>query len=148
MTQPAVPPNVIELEVAPPTVVFDTVAPTVEVEVDSDSATVQRASEKVIVDAGPTQVVFAAVPGARGPAGPGGSGSVVIGAPLTGTQDGVNLDFTLPDVYMAGSTGIYRNGLRERRGIDYTESNPILGTITFTTAPQSDDDLTADYTVS
>lgn len=51
--------------------------------------------------------------------------------------------FTLPFGYVTGSTTLYVNGLVQRLGIDYTESNPATGQITLTTAPLATDSLFA-----
>ena len=37
--------------------------------------------------------------------------------------------------YIAGSTQVYKNGILLGRDVDYTESDPVAGRITFTTSP-------------
>jgi hypothetical protein len=66
--------------------------------------------------------------------------SNVFGAILNGAVNGVNATFTLPATPLA----IYRNGLRQQLGIDYTFK---VGVITFTpvSIPQLGDVVTGDY---
>jgi hypothetical protein len=40
---------------------------------------------------------------------------------------------------------VFINGLLQRRGTDYTESNALLGQVTFTTAPVATDTLWVSY---
>lgn len=64
---------------------------------------------------------------------------------LTGTVDGTNAVFTLANVpNPASSLKVYRNGLRQKVGLDY---NLNSATVTFVTLaiPQHGDILTADY---
>jgi hypothetical protein len=136
------------VELAPPTVTLELVPPTAGVQVDPESTEVALAAPQVIVEAGPSTVVFAVTtgpPGEVGPVGPGGSGAVIIGTSLGGAQNGVNVVFTTPDVYISNSTGLYVNGLRQRRSVDYTES--ASGQITFSDAPAAADHLSIDYTI-
>lgn len=59
-----------------------------------------------------------------------------------GVVDGVNTIFTLASIPTAGSTHLYKNGLRQRPAIDYT----IVGqTVTFAIAPDVSANLLADY---
>ncbi len=90
-------------------------------------------------------VILVPVPGAVGPTGPAGTGTQVFGETPTGIQDGVNETFTVADTYTAGSTAVYRNGLREIRGVGYTESAP--NQIIFTSPPLGSDMLTVDYLI-
>lgn len=83
-------------------------------------------------------------------AGAGGGGGVVglaghsvFAEALVGTKNGVNLAFTTTQTFVATSVALFRNGMRERLGVSYTETTP--NTITFTTAPLSGDDLIVDY---
>ena len=70
-----------------------------------------------------------------------GSGPATYGSLLsiepTPTPDSVETVFDLPDDrgYIGGTTQVYVNGAFMRVGIDYTESDPNAGEITFTTAP-------------
>lgn len=59
-----------------------------------------------------------------------------------GAHDGVNETFTLAHPFVTGSTCVYRNGLRERLGVGYTESSP---TIIFTSPVLSTDVIEVDY---
>jgi hypothetical protein len=85
------------------------------------------------------------VQGPPGPAGPPGTGARIIGEIPAGTKDGNNLIFTLANNYNPGTVAVYRNGLREMPSVGYSETAP--NRITFTTAPNSDDDLLVDYLV-
>lgn len=70
-------------------------------------------------------------------------GAIYGGEPLP-TPDGVETVFTLNPssfAYIAGTTEVYVNGLLARPGVDYTESDPLSGEITFTTAPDGADEL-------
>lgn len=62
---------------------------------------------------------------------------------LTPSPNGSTTVFDLPNDfgYIAGTTTIYLNGLFQRRGIEYNETNPGNGTITMTSPPQSGDEL-------
>lgn len=55
--------------------------------------------------------------------------------------DGVTTVFTIPFSYIAGTSFLYLNGLVQRRGIDYTESDPLAGKFTLTSAPIATDNL-------
>lgn len=76
--------------------------------------------------------------------GGGGGGSVVFvdhEAP-GGSINGSNASFTLAVTPTTGSLSLYRNGLLQRAGIDFTLS---AAAITFSTAPGSGDWLDASY---
>lgn len=62
------------------------------------------------------------------------------GAPTPAT-DGVETVFAIQFGYVAGSTQVYLNGLLQRPTTDYTESDPVAGEITMTTAPETTDNL-------
>ena len=67
-----------------------------------------------------------------------------ISAEPTPTPDGSEVFFYLEDGdrgYIAGTTEVYLNGLRQRRGIDYTETFPNDGEIEFAVAPETGDEL-------
>lgn len=111
------------------------------------------------VQVAPAQVpVFAATPvapsslhvipvvGTRGPTGAAGDGAAVFGESLAGSRDGSNLVFTTIQPYKSHTTAVYRNGLRETRGTCYDES--ASAEITFTTAPESTDEITVDYIIA
>lgn len=78
-----------------------------------------------------------------GGGGGGVSGQSVFGEGLTGTKNGTNLSFTTTQDFVANSTMVFRNGLRELLNVTYTEVAPH--TIHFNTAPLSDDVIIADY---
>ena len=75
----------------------------------------------------------------------GGGAAQVYGEIPSGTQNGTNETFTLANSFITGSTCVFRNGLRERLGVGYTESSP---TIVFTTAPMSNDVIEVDYLIA
>lgn len=74
------------------------------------------------------------------------AGSVIQGT-LTPTPNGSVTVFTIfgGDAYVSNTTGVFVNGLAQRRGTDYTESNPATGEITFTSAPRASDTLWISY---
>lgn len=118
-----------------------------EVEVDARSVAIEVTAPRT--EATPTvypQVIFAVTPGPVGEAGPPGEGFQVFGEVLTGTRDGVNTTFTTALDYRAGSTAVFRNGLREQVGPCYVESPPR--TVTFDEPPMATDDLSIDYIVT
>lgn len=70
-------------------------------------------------------------------------GAIYNGAPLP-APDGATTVFTLNPstfAYIGGTTEVYKNGLLQRRGVEYTESSPVDGEITFTSAPSGSDEL-------
>lgn len=93
---------------------------------------------------GTTLTVFPS-PGPQGISGAAADGAPIIGEIPAGIQDGVNLAFTTVTTFAVDSTAVYRNGLREVRGVGYTETGS--DTVTFTTAPLSSDDITIDYII-
>lgn len=99
-----------------------------------------------ITPSGGATVVVVATPGPPGIQGPAGQGFPVFGELLAGTIDGSNMVFTTAQAYQANTTAVYLNGIREPRGVGYTESGPSQ--ITFTSAPFVDDDLRIDYMLS
>lgn len=66
------------------------------------------------------------------------------GVTPTGAVDGTNAVFALPSVPIVGTLRLWRNGLRQRAGMDYDVSG---STITFHAGavPQPGDDLMADF---
>ncbi len=82
------------------------------------------------------------LPGLPGEPGTPGDGASIIGETPSGTRDGVNTTFTIEHTPRPGSVAVYRNGLREHRGIGYTVDGTELA---FTTAPLSSDAITVDY---
>lgn len=120
-------PIVIDIEVTSPAeVALEVVAPVVDVSPDPDGA----------------QVILVATPGPMGPPGPGGDGTQVFNETPSGLQDGANTTFTLAHEPQAGSTTVYRNGLREVLTLGFTVTG---STLTFSTPPLSSDVLTVDY---
>lgn len=87
-------------------------------------------------------VLVVPTPGPPGTPGPAGDGTQVFGEVPSGGQDGVNDSFTLSHGFQAGSTAVFRNGLREQLNVGYTESSPE---IVFTSPPLSSDVITVDY---
>ena len=85
------------------------------------------------------------VPGPQGPPGVGGSGAQVFNEDPGGVQNGVNLNFTLVSIPLAGSVRLCRNGLREMLGVGFTVSGSV---VTFTTAPLVTDELIVDYQIA
>ncbi len=73
------------------------------------------------------------------------SGTVTFGAfysdELSPAPDGVETTFSMAFGYIAGTTAVFINGLMQRRGTDYTESDPEAGEVTFDEAPHADDEL-------
>lgn len=63
-----------------------------------------------------------------------GSGTPVRNETFTGTVDGTNTVFTTASNFIAGSTQVYHNGMRQQLGDDYTETGP--NEITFSVAPK------------
>lgn len=63
-------------------------------------------------------------------------GSILAVAPIPAT-DSTTTVFYLPDGrgYIAGTSEVYLQGARLRRGIDYLESNPVMGQLTFLSPP-------------
>jgi hypothetical protein len=81
--------------------------------------------------------------------GSGGGGTIgvagqsVFGEAPAGGKNGTNLSFTTAQDFVANSTVVFRNGLRELLNISYTEIAPHG--IHFSTAPLSDDVIIVDY---
>lgn len=70
-------------------------------------------------------------------------GAIYGGQPLP-APDGVETVFTLNPAtfaYIAGTTEVYMNRLLQIPGIDYSESDPLSGEITFTSPPGGSDQL-------
>jgi hypothetical protein len=88
-------------------------------------------------------VILLATPGARGTQGPPGTSTPVFGESPSGAIDGMNQTFTVAHPYIAGSTGLYLNGLREYPGDAYTETGGQ--TIHFIDAPLPGDTIRVDY---
>ena len=67
-------------------------------------------------------------------------GSQYSGVPTPAT-DGATTVFMIKFPYITGSTAVFLNGLIQRLGVDYTESDPATAEITFTTAPLATDNI-------
>jgi hypothetical protein len=120
------------------------------VEVPQFDITVEVPIPQVTVDIPAYNVVISGggppgPPGPPGMAGPPGTGNPVVGEAPSGVKNGVNTNFDTAQPYRTGTTAVYRNGLRETRGVGYTETG--ASQITFSVAPQAADDLSVDYIV-
>lgn len=75
------------------------------------------------------------------------STSTTYGAQFTGTPtpatDGSTTVFTLAFGFVTGSLQVWLNGLLQRSGVDYTETDNVAGTFTMSSAPLSTDNLYA-----
>jgi hypothetical protein len=78
------------------------------------------------------------------PSGPGAVQLSTDNVP-SGAINGTNTVFTLPQ-FTLGTTMVYLNGLRQKIGSDYAETNDT--TITMVTAPHTLDTLVADFVVA
>ena len=75
-------------------------------------------------------------------------GAAYSGVP-TPTPNGVHTVFTIPFGYIPGTLSVYLNGLVQRPGTDFTESDNEAGEFTMTSAPLSTDNLYVEaYTLS
>lgn len=59
----------------------------------------------------------------------------------TPAPDDATVVFTIPFGYISGTVNVYLNGLLQRAGTDFTESDNLAGEITFTSAPLSTDTI-------
>lgn len=101
---------------------------TIESSSNSDAAVDWAAGSKIVeivLTAGQLNASLARTYGAS-------SESVAQYGSLTGLINASNTLYTLPRAYIAGSTRVYVNGVLR---IDYAETDPAAGTITFDTAP-------------
>lgn len=64
---------------------------------------------------------------------------------IIGNKDSVNTIFTTSNNFIAGTTKVYRNGLRMTRGVGYDYTETGTNQITFLQAPDSGDLLIIDY---
>lgn len=85
---------------------------------------------------------------ARPPGSPGASGdnTAVTGEIPAGAKNGTNTVFTLANDFQAGSTAVYRNGIRELLGYSYAETPP--NQITLSDAPSPTDIVAVDYLIN
>ena len=76
-------------------------------------------------------------PRSGGPA-PGSDGPAASGPQRTDSAgNGVRTVFLAAGPYVPGSTRVFINGYLSRPGVDYTESDPELGEITFGAPPSA-----------
>ena len=73
-----------------------------------------------------------------------GSSAFVDGETPSGLVNDSNTVFTLANTPVVGSVKVYLNGVRMKVTEDYTISGT---TLTFTTAPQTDDNILVDYRI-
>lgn len=71
------------------------------------------------------------------------TGNIVTNVALIGVRNGINVNFTTPSPFVPLSIKVYKNGLLQQIGIDYTEVN--TNTISFNTPPIESDTLISDY---
>lgn len=64
--------------------------------------------------------------------------------PPTEPLDGTTTVFHLPFPYISGSVSVYLNGLLQRPGNDFSETDPSTGSITFSSAPPATDTVIID----
>lgn len=119
---------------------------TIELDVEiPDLAEVEvETPDAEITPSGGATVLLVATPGPPGSQGPPGQGVQVFGESLTGA-DGTETEFTTASPFLADSTAVYLNGLREFRGEEYTETG--ASTITFSDPPLSTDSIRVDYII-
>lgn len=115
----------MEIEVSSPPIEFD-------IEIETPAVDITPGS--------PGETVALVIVSGSGSGSGGGVG--ITGGTLTGLRNGVNKVFTTAFNFIAGSTAVYLNGLRESH---YVES--ASNAITFDDAPLSADSLTIDYLV-
>ena len=115
------------------------------IRVKSRRAAVQTRSHRTAVSVGDRRVIVVAVPGGRGadgPAGASGANAPRFGVTPSGAVNGLNLVFTTPQTFAAGSVCLYLNGLRETH---FTETGAAQ--ITLETPPGVSDTLRVDYLI-
>lgn len=64
---------------------------------------------------------------------------------LLGDKDSINMDYFSTQLYISGSTKLYRNGVRQFLGSDYLETGPYK--ITVSIPLDSDEQLIMDYKI-
>ena len=64
---------------------------------------------------------------------------------IIGVRDSVNLVFTTAFIFEAGTTKVYKNGLRLTRGVGYDYVESATNQITFSIAPDNGDLLIIEY---
>jgi len=82
--------------------------------------------------------------GIQGPPGESSAAASIVDNEIpSGSIDGNNVTFNTSFAYVANSTKLYLNGLRQRIGSDYNESGGT--TVTMLYVPQTNDSLLIDY---
>lgn len=74
-----------------------------------------------------------------------GSNSTVSDETPAGTVNGSTVLFTAARGYIANTMRVWINGVRQKRGIHFTETNPSTGTFTMSDAPLTGDDIMIEY---
>jgi len=103
--------------------------------------------EIVIVEVGYKGQVI--LPGEQGPPGPQGiqgvPGTAVmpVNADLVGAKNGVNTIFTFPTPPAEGREFVFFNGVKQRRGTDYSIAGDVVTCLTF--VPEAIDFLDSIY---
>lgn len=64
---------------------------------------------------------------------------------IVGLRNSINTAFSTSNNFVAGSTKVYRNGLRMTKGVGYDYQETGTNQITFTNAPDNGDLLIIDY---
>lgn len=98
-----------------------------------------------VVPPGPMPVLIMPVPGVPGIQGPSGANAPVYNEIPGGAVDGTNRAYTTTNTFVAASTAVYINGLREWLGRDYIETSSTV--ITLSAAPVNGDTIRIDYLV-
>ena len=74
-----------------------------------------------------------------------GSNSLITDEAPSGTINGTNTIFTTSQPYIGASLQVFVNGLKQRRGVDFTETTPSSGTFTLGDAPITGDQVFVCY---
>lgn len=75
--------------------------------------------------------------------GGGGGDTLVVDAPFIGAVNGVNATYTFTQNFRPNSLAVYRQGIRQKRGIHFNEVAP--NQVTFTTPPPTGINLVFDF---
>lgn len=74
-----------------------------------------------------------------------GGNSLISDEIPTGTINGTNKTFTTARGYVGATLEVFINGLKQRRGADFTETTPSSGTFTMDEAPLTGDSIFVNY---
>jgi H-type lectin domain len=74
-----------------------------------------------------------------------GTNSFISDETPTGLVNGSNTSYTSARAYIGGSLEVFVNGLKQTRGVDYTETTPSTGTFTISPALATGDILRINY---